>query len=324
MKISVALCTHNGAAYIAEQLDSIAAQTVVPDEIVICDDASQDDTWTQIIAWREAHSLCVRLYRNEASLGVVKNFSRCISLCTGEYIALSDQDDCWKPDKLAVSLEKMVELEQSNPAMPVLVHSDLEVVDVQARTIASSFLAFQKLDPAEAVLERLLVQNVVTGCTCLLNRPLLKLALPIPQGVVMHDWWFALLAASEGEIGFVPQATICYRQHGANAVGAKGFFSVSMVQKALSWRQINKRIAQTVVQANLLRKCLETKRRRKNKLLQAYLNIQEASLISRLKFHFMHKIWKQGKLRNILFFFLLGCGYYKRYLSEPKKTSESG
>lgn len=325
MKISVALCTYNGAAYIVEQLDSIAAQTLVPDEVVICDDASQDDTWTKIVAWQQEHSLRLRLYRNKKSLGVVENFSRCISLCRGEYIALSDQDDLWKPDKLAVSLGKMVELEQRNPVdMPLLVHSDLEVVDAGARTIASSFFAFQKLNGAETLLERLLVQNVVTGCTCLLNRPLLNLALPIPLGVVMHDWWFALVAASEGNIGFVPHATICYRQHGANTVGAKGFLSVSMVQKALKWRQINKRIAQTVIQASLLQKRLEAKLRRKNELLQAYLDIQQAPVISHIRFHFVHKIWKQGKLRNILFFFLLGCGYYKRYLSEPKRTNDSG
>jgi len=99
--VSVALCTYNGAAYLGEQLDSIVAQSRPPDELVVCDDGSTDGTVGLLQAFVPEAPFPVRLYRNERNRGFAKNFERAISLCTGDFIALSDQDDVWKPEKLA-------------------------------------------------------------------------------------------------------------------------------------------------------------------------------------------------------------------------------
>src|SRR3974390_417909 len=100
--ISVAMCTYNGAAYLTEQLQSIAAQTVVPDELVVCDDGSTDATVSLLDEFRRAASFPVRVFRNETRLGAAKNFERAVRLCAGDLIFLCDQDDAWNPSKIEV------------------------------------------------------------------------------------------------------------------------------------------------------------------------------------------------------------------------------
>jgi glycosyltransferase involved in cell wall biosynthesis len=98
-RLSVALCTYNGTQYLQEQLDSIAAQTKLPDELVICDDRSSDNTVEIIKLFSSKVSFPVHLHINEINLRTIKNFEKAISLCTGDIIVLSDQDDVWKPCK---------------------------------------------------------------------------------------------------------------------------------------------------------------------------------------------------------------------------------
>src|SRR5687767_8613501 len=100
MSVSVALCSYNGAAYIAEQLRSIAEQTLLPEELVICDDGSSDSTVAIIRAFASEAPFKVLLFQNEQKLGVARNFQKALSLCTGDIIAMSDQDDVWMPIKL--------------------------------------------------------------------------------------------------------------------------------------------------------------------------------------------------------------------------------
>ena len=98
-------------------------------------------------------------------------------------------------------------------------------------TISDSFFAFQNLDVQATALKQLLAQNMVTGCTVVVNRALLNKALPIPAGAIMHDWWLALVAAAFGKIGFVDRSTMSYRQHGSNTVGAKGWTIALIVSR---------------------------------------------------------------------------------------------
>src|ERR1043166_3411462 len=100
MKLSIALCTYNGAAFLREQLESIAAQTRTPDELVISDDQSTDGTLRLIEEFAETAGFPVRVSVNESNLGTAKNFEKAISLCRGDVIMLSDQDDVWHSDRL--------------------------------------------------------------------------------------------------------------------------------------------------------------------------------------------------------------------------------
>ncbi len=222
-RLSVALCTYNGAKYLREQLDSIALQTYPPDELVVCDDRSVDGSVEIAKTFASRAPFSVRLYVNEEGLGTIKNFERAIGLCKGDFVALSDQDDVWLPNKLEVTLRAMREAEDRyGVATPILVHTDLQVVDSERRPIAPSFYKYQGFKRLHKnLLAELLIENYVTGCTLMMNRALRDAGLLIPREAKMHDWWLALVAAALGCIVSLPEATVLYRQHTENVVGAK-------------------------------------------------------------------------------------------------------
>lgn len=134
--ISVVMATFNGARFLDEQLGSVLFQTVQPLEVIVCDDRSDDETVSIVESWMDR--LPLKYYVNESRLGVVRNFQRACSLATeGNYIALCDQDDIWKPDKLEksrIALEKIDD--HSSPAM---VYTDMEVVDENKKLLNVSF-----------------------------------------------------------------------------------------------------------------------------------------------------------------------------------------
>jgi len=109
--LSVAMCTYNGEQYLQEQLDSIIAQTRLPNEVVVCDDGSTDATLQILDEFQETAPFPVRIYRNGTRLGPTKNFEKAIKLCSGNVIALSDQDDVWMPHKLE-RLEEVLKITQ--------------------------------------------------------------------------------------------------------------------------------------------------------------------------------------------------------------------
>lgn len=223
MKISIALCTYNGENFLQEQLDSIEAQTLQPDELVACDDRSSDSTIKILEAFQARVSFPVHIHQNEKNLGTLKNFEKAITLCRGPWISLCDQDDRWLPGKLEILARKMEQMETAyGEKTPILIHTDAIVADVNLNTIATSLWGFQKTYPQKGhCLSRLLVQNVVTGCTVLINQALSSKASPMPEKAVIHDWWLALVASAFGIIGHVPESTIIYRQSGQNVIGAK-------------------------------------------------------------------------------------------------------
>lgn len=221
--VSVALCTYNGRRYIADQLRSIAVQTHLPAELIVSDDGSCDGTIECVEEFRLTAPFPVHVSRNQQRLGVVKNFQQAMYRCEGEYIALSDQDDIWEANKIETCVQALRQAEDRvGVATPILVHTDLTVVDQEGRRISDSFFrrrGFRPLHPEP--IKELVLQNFVTGCTTLFNRPLLNLALPFPEGTSMHDWWIALVAASSGLVVTLNDATVGYRMHGDNVIGAK-------------------------------------------------------------------------------------------------------
>ncbi len=222
--IDILLATYNGAAFLAAQLDSILAQTHKNWRLVIRDDGSTDKTPEILEAFRARHPDKVVVFDDEAgNLGLVQNFSRLMEHAGAGYVAFCDQDDVWKPEKLELSLQKMHDMEAEHGAeKPLLVFTDLTIVDEDLRVAHTSFWKFQELRPERCnSLNRLILENVVTGCTALLNRPLLEKSAPIPEQAHVHDWWIALVAAAFGFAGYVAQPTVLYRQHGKNLMGAR-------------------------------------------------------------------------------------------------------
>lgn len=227
--IYIVLATFDGARYLAEQIESIRAQTFPNWTLLARDDGSSDAT-VGILDDCAARDPRIEVLRDEdGTLGVIGNFSRLAgtALARGAGVVFfADQDDVWFPDKVARTLQEMQAAETAlGTSHPTLVHTDLQLVDGAGRLLHPSFLQFQRIhDERSRPLTTLLVQNYVTGCTVAANRALLRLALPLPADALMHDWWLALCAARCGSIVFLAAATASYRRHGANTVTVRGFW----------------------------------------------------------------------------------------------------
>jgi len=207
--ISIAMATYNGEKYLEEQLDSIYAQSYKNIEVVVTDDCSTDKTVEILEQYSKSHGL--KYFVNEKNLGFVKNFEKAITLCKGEYIALSDQDDIWETNKIYTLYHQIEDT--------LLIHSDALLIDESGELIASSYT-----QNSHKVLRRDIIEyffnNDATGCTMMFSRKLLSAVLPIPENVISHDWWIAIQAKRQGRITYLPEGLIRYRQHINNQIGA--------------------------------------------------------------------------------------------------------
>lgn len=223
-KVNILISTYNGASYLPEQLDSIIAQTHKSWDLYIRDDGSQDDTVQILQKYASRDNRIHFLLTDSQRLGACASFAYLLEQCIdADYIMFCDQDDYWLPEKVQISLNTFLHLEEHYKDLPLLLHTDLQVVDSELKLLSKSFWEYQKLDPVRCKLNQLLVQNNVTGCTVMINKALRNLALPIPREAIMHDWWLALVASAFGKVSYVNEALILYRQHGRNDVGATKF-----------------------------------------------------------------------------------------------------
>ena len=223
---AIVLSAFDGAAWLEAQLESIRRQSAQHWRLYARDDGSRDGTVERLGEWARREPRIELLANDGRNLGPAASFGVLLqhALDRGErYVFLSDQDDVWLPEKCASMLALMRDREAaSGPDLPLLVHSDLRVVDRDLAPVHPSFVAQHGIDAKEEQRGmRLLVGNSVTGCAALVNAALLRCALPMPE-VAMHDWWLAQCAAAFGELVFLDEATVLYRQHGANTVGARG------------------------------------------------------------------------------------------------------
>ena len=232
-KIDILLATYNGARFLHEQIDSILSQTCQDWRLLIRDDGSKDATPTIIDRYVQEHPQRIVVIRDDgANLGAVGNFSTLMERSDAEYIMYCDQDDVWLPDKIAESYKAMRALERRyGRDTPLLVQTDLTVVDKNLNPIHRSFWRYESLDPERGhSLASLLIQNVVTGCASIANRRLKDMALPVPRDIRMHDWWLALVAVAFGHYDYVAHPLVLYRQHGANTMGARGWGLLRLVK----------------------------------------------------------------------------------------------
>lgn len=223
MSIQILLACYNGEKYLAEQLDSLLQQSELNFEILIRDDGSSDQTLALLKDYQNRFPETIRLIPSNARLGVIGNFSALLEASSADYILFSDQDDVWLKDKVKLMVEALKkEEEKLGKSTPLLVHTDLTLIDSKKNILHPSFWQFVRLEPHKGkTLRRLLVQNTVTGCAMGINRALATLAAPFPKEVIMHDWWLALVAAIKGRILTLNKSTILYRQHENNTIGVK-------------------------------------------------------------------------------------------------------
>lgn len=220
LRISVALCTYNGARYLPDQLRSFLEQQELPDEIVICDDGSSDGTFELLEGFARAAPFPVHLNRNTENLGYSRNFQKAIGLCTGEIIALSDQDDVWHAHKL-------LRIAQAFALSPDAggVFSDGDLIDLDSRPLPGTlwgsfrFLAGDQRRLATGDAVRVLLQrNVVTGMAFAFRSSWREAVSHIPAHWP-HDFWLALLLAAENRLLPCPERLVAYRVHHHQQIG---------------------------------------------------------------------------------------------------------
>ena len=244
VKTQILLAAYNGEKHLPALADSLKAQTDPDFSVMVQDDGSADAT-PSILA-----DLCrqdQRFFPGKESgkhFGPAGNFLSMIRQSDADLVFLCDQDDLWLPEKVAVLKKAMADAAARFGAdVPVLVHSDCSLMNEDGTLTAESFFRHQGWDPQAVTLPRLLVQNNVTGCTLVMNRPLLRLIAEHGRAkeLFMHDWFIALTAAAFGHVVFVDQPLTMYRQHTENAIGASRSGLLARGIRALGRRSDAKR-----------------------------------------------------------------------------------
>jgi glycosyltransferase involved in cell wall biosynthesis len=220
VKVSVVLATYNGGRFLAEQLESLQAQSRRPDELVVCDDGSTDGTIACLHAFAERALFPVRIHENKANLGYAGNFSQAIGMAAGEIIFLCDQDDRWHHHKIEAYLQRF----ESEPALEAI-FSDSALVNENLESLGRTLFHTNKFTEREKnwictgeAWRAFLRHNVVAGNTLAFRARNRAMVLPVPPGWV-HDAWISTLIAFRGKIGFLDSCTIDYRQHGSQNIG---------------------------------------------------------------------------------------------------------
>ncbi len=229
-RIAILLPTFNGEKYLSEQLDSLLEQSYKNLVVVIRDDGSNDSTLDIIHSYLDRFPDKFHWIENKGSkLGAGGSFSFLMQYVLEHkreleldkaYMMFCDQDDIWAETKVELEMQCMQTAEADNENIPVLIHSDLKVVSGSRGLIADSFMRYQGLEAARNRFGQILLCNIVTGCTALVNESLVARSLPVPPQAIMHDWWLALVASAFGKMVLVKQPLVEYRQHESNTIGA--------------------------------------------------------------------------------------------------------
>ncbi|MFP5040689.1 glycosyltransferase [Parasediminibacterium sp. JCM 36343] len=215
MRISIALAVYNGGQYLPLLLESLRHQDTLPYELVIVDDCSTDNSW-DIVSSIPSNLFPVRCYKNDTNQGVIYTFKKLITLCKGDYIAFCDQDDIWENHKISISAEKMLATENKHPNTPIAIFTDLATIDQAGNKLQASFFQHFNIQPHDLSFLDILFDNVVTGCTVMVNKLMVNKLHDMPMDVLMHDHWVALIVYSFGKFDVCYSPTILYRVHGSS------------------------------------------------------------------------------------------------------------
>lgn len=211
--ISIALATYNGEKYLKQQLDSLLNQSIRFDELVVCDDKSNDST-IQILNEYAANDERIKIFFNDKNIGFKANFEKALRLTSGDYIALCDQDDIW----CATHLEDLYNSIGNND----LICGDAQIINAegQLQDAKLSYLTHYKMGDIEhSFFFTLLYSSPFLGMSMMCNRRFLETALPIPDSVKFHDLWFASLALSLKSMTYTDKIVTNYRFHANQVTG---------------------------------------------------------------------------------------------------------
>ena len=236
---SILLATYNSSTFLDEQLESLFLQTDRNWNLIIRDDGSSDNTLDIIEKFKSKYPNISLLEDNKKGLGAMKSFLELLKQTESPYYFFCDHDDIWLPNKIENTRKKMKELELYNNNLPLIIHTDLKVVDEKLNFIHQSFWSLSGIKPD--ILEQknyIQVFNCVTGCTMMFNHLVKKLAFPFPDNTPMHDWWLSIKTVEGGGIiKHLEDQTILYRQHSSNVVGARKIDFLYFIKKLYSLKE---------------------------------------------------------------------------------------
>lgn len=306
--VTIVMTTYNGEKYVGEQIESILSSSYKDVELFIYDDGSKDDTLSILRNYESLSPDIIHVFQNEVNLGVNTNFLSAICKTTTEYVMLCDQDDVWKPNKIAITLKRMRNMEvQIGKEIPLAVFTDAVVVDSELKVLKNSFFESGHLNPNKIDLPHLLMENKLIGCTVMVNSALRKVLQghKLPQEAKFHDWWLALIASAFGRIGYVNESTLFYRQHGENVVGNTGFLTY-FKDRITSLRTQKDSLIALQHQAEEFSNIYGDFIPMKNKLtIDRFASLQKVNMIERRMNILKYGYLKTGLVRNIGLMFIV-------------------
>ncbi len=225
--IAILMATYNGERFVSQQIDSILSQTSGQWHLYLHDDGSTDATSDILRSYAEKHPQQITLLSYPPQGGAFRNFMSMLEKVDAPYYMFSDQDDSWHVDKIERSIQAMNNAEGKTKHCPIIVHTDLRVVDEEGHTLAKSFWQQAGIHPDMFHSFAQRISNVVTGCTMLFNQAAKDAALSTsPQGSPLHDEWVTIRACAEGgKVVPLFEQLIDYRQHADNTLGAEACYN---------------------------------------------------------------------------------------------------
>ena len=316
--IDILLATYNGEKFVDKQIKSLVTQDRdnMDQELrlIIRDDGSSDDTLKiinkRLEYYREKRDcpMDVHIIDDGIRTGSPSgNFLKLLSVSEADYIMFSDQDDMWYRRKTETTYKRMKEMEEKyGKDKPILVHTDLALMDEEGRKIANSFYDYQKL-PKEDKLNHLLIQNTVTGCTVMMNKAAADLMKQAPQSemILMYDHYAAVLVAATGYVSLIDEPLIRYRQHTGNAVGAHEAGSAAeykarfgkgrnrfLKDMDLSYRQAGYIVKRYEEQIR------EARGEKAVQMMKEYSNLLMADKLQKIEFFKKYGVYKNGSIKK--------------------------
>lgn len=293
MKVDILMATYNGEKYIAKQIESIIEQSFKDWTLYIRDDASTDGTMVIVRQYARKYPDKIKFFVNRENSGSPKaNFFALIKNSDADVIFTCDQDDIWEKDKIEITLKEF-----ENADKPLLIHSDLKVIDDKNNVIYNSMIKAQHIDIKRTSLNQILAQNIVTGCTMAFNRALADILVE-PELLPVHDWWIAAVASAFGSIKFIDKCTIRYRKHKGNACGAQNMDNpLYIASRAKDSVKAKKMLELGYVMAVELMEKYKMPYKYKV-MLKEYSTMKNKNKLQRLATVFKYGIWKGGFIRK--------------------------
>ena len=300
VKVTVVLSTYNGQRFLIPQLESILNQQSVQIRLLIRDDGSIDDSKKILADFSEKHpNISVSYGRN---VGVVTSYMLLLEQLSPQvdFIAFADQDDIWRPNKLSLAIEQMQALSGA-----VLYCSCYSAVNEEGMLLWQS-----SVPPGAITFNNAVIENITTGCTVVINKPLLTLmqvAQVNTQNIIMHDWWAYLVATCFGSVIFDPKSTIFYRQHAGNVIGVKSGLSfwLARLNRFVFQPNTHSRISQAKEFLSLYQHTLSSE---KTQLLTEFIGYQQGNLPTRARYALQTPVYMQKRIDNLIMKFQLIIG----------------